>query len=100
MKPEDEFIAFLEVHPELYPLSQSTFYIDFLETMNSQAKTIRQFSQLFPNIEQKDLEMIVFSLQKLKLTLKTTAGEQTFYYISQLGKDFLEKYHNAKESIV
>ncbi len=99
MKPEDKFIAFLEVHPELYPLSQSAFYIDFLKTMSLQAKTSEQFSQLFPKIDQKDLELIVFSLQKLKLVSRTTVGEKKFYYISPLGKEFLEKYLTAKESL-
>ena len=99
LKPEDEFIAFLEVHPEFYPLSQSTFYIDFLKTMSTQAKTIGQFSQLFPKIEQKDLELIVFSLQKLKLISRAVVGEQKFYYISHIGKEFLEKYVKAKESL-
>lgn len=99
MNLADEFISFLEVHPELYPISKSSLYIDFLNCLRQRAKTISQFCSLFPDVDEKDVELIVFSLQKLGLASKVMAGREIFYYLSSLGKTFMEKYDLAKTEL-
>ncbi len=70
MKAHEEFFLFLEEHPELHPISKSGLYISIIKSISENAKSINELYSEFSSIESEDLDLIVKSLEKVRVLKK------------------------------
>jgi len=92
MDPEKEWILFLERNAQFYEISKGDFYIRFLERISESAKNFSQLKVLFPKVEEKDLQVIMDMLTKLKVVTITRIGRELFFTIAPDGKKLLSAY--------
>ena len=98
MKPQENFVMFLEKYPELYSVTQSDLYMEILSLLAKEAKSSLKLGRHFPKVSAEDLEVILKSLISLNLLKKTRAGQKTIYYASERAKVLLDRYSQTKKS--
>ena len=97
MKAHEEYMLFLEEHPELHSLTKSGLYLSVILFLAKQGKTMIEIMRSFPSIEEEDVELIVKSLISVGAVKKINALGKEVYYAEDIGKELLEKYNNAKK---
>ena len=99
MNPQEAFVSYLQDNPRLYVVAQSTLYMKMLNHLSKVGKTFTELSREFPEIDRNDLELIMSSLESLRLVEKTSAGSKVIYFTNKDGKELLEKYMKAKQKL-
>lgn len=96
---EDEsLVNYLEQHPEYYEVVQAGVYMKVLEFISKAAPSLDDFYAAFPEVEVKDLELIIRSLIALKLVEQTRSpGGKNVYYLSENAKILLKKYKEGQK---
>lgn len=97
MTAKDEWILFIENHPEFNELSRSGLYISLLKFLEKSSFNIDKIHSSFPRVENTDLDTILGSLLKLKLAAKFTMHGQILYAITPLGRELTEIYRRARK---
>ncbi|MFA4907765.1 MAG: hypothetical protein WC602_05835 [archaeon] len=93
----NEFVFFLEQHPEAFKAANSERHIEMLSLISRLACNPESASKEtgFTAIESK---MILLELKEAGLAGTIKAGMKTHYYASKLGVELLKKYESAKRS--
>ena len=97
MEKYNEWLFFLQQHPEFYELSKSSLYITILRALGKRALDIDRLHRLFGRIEEKDFELIILSLERLKLIEKVPTGYSVLYMLTDLGKEMMQKYRKTRK---
>ena len=97
VSPREEFLNYIQDHPEYYPILQSKIFITVLEFLSEKAKPLQDIEAQFSNIEREDLDLVLNSLIKLKIVSRVTGPAQIIYYTNENGKELLKKFKKASE---
>ena len=97
MKEHEEYLLFLEEHPELHSVTKSELYLSVIEFLAEQGKSMNETKHSFPSIEPDDLELVIKSLVSIGVVKKINAQGNEIYYTAQIGKTLLEKYNKTKK---
>ena len=100
--PDEEakkLMHFIERYPVVFPIMHSTLFIRVLKALRT-AKDIVKLRTIFPYIEEQDIKEMLDVLISAKLAVSFKASNKEFYYISPLGKEFLELYERAKLALL
>ena len=92
----DDWLFFLESHPEFFELSKSGFFISLLDFISSEAKTFYAISAAFPAVEKKDLALSLAALIKIGAVDRIAAGSDIFYLTTKKGSSLLAKYKKTR----
>ncbi len=97
ISPREEFLNYIQNHPEYYSVLKSKVFIQLLEFLAKQAKPLQDIQSQFPTVERKDLDLVLNSLISLSLVSKIESQNQIIYYTSENGRELLKKFKRAKE---
>ena len=98
MDPQQEFVRYLENNPQFYEISQSELYMQLLLVLEKRAHSMEELHEIFPDIEDKDMELIIGSLMAVKLVERTRISDtKIVYYISEAARGLLSHYKNARK---
>ena len=94
----DDWILFIERHPEFFELSKSRLFISLLESIASGAKSFHEIASAFPRIAQDDLGLMLETLVRVRAAEKFSARDHTFYSATERGKELLSLYNETRGS--
>ncbi|MCX8189659.1 MAG: hypothetical protein N3F05_00295 [Candidatus Diapherotrites archaeon] len=94
-----ELMHFIEKYPVLFPILHSTLFIQILRYLKN-AKDLIMLGSVFPYIEREDLLEILALLEKIGLVSRFKATNKDFYYLTDLGKRFIELYDKTRLAIL
>lgn len=94
-----ELMHFIEKYPVLFPILHSTLFIQVLRYLKN-AKDLIMLGSVFPYIEKEDLLEILTLLEKIGLVGRFKATNKEFYYLTDLGKRFIELYDKARLAVL
>ena len=93
----DEFLEYIKQNPQFYPLLKSPQFIQILQEIAKEAVQEQMLSSRFLKIEEIDVKEIIESLQEMKLVGKMNLRGAIFYYVTNEGRNFLEKYSKGSK---
>ncbi|MEM4662770.1 MAG: hypothetical protein QXM75_01985 [Candidatus Diapherotrites archaeon] len=94
-----ELMHFIEKYPVLFPILHSTLFIQIIRSLKN-AKDLTMLSSAFPYIEREDMEEILNLLIKINVVGTFKATTKDFYYLTEMGKTFLELYDKARLAVL
>lgn len=97
MVDHNEFILYLERHPEFYVIMKSEQHIKLLTELAKHPLTMEEIKLKLSNTELKDIELILDSLMEINAVQKFLAGKKYLYSVTGHGKEFLEKYMKMRK---
>ena len=93
----NEFVFFLEQHPEAFKAANSERHVRTLSLISRQAGN-SELASKETGFTAKESEKILSELEEAGLASRIRAGAKTLYYASKLGLELLKKYESAKRS--
>ncbi|MFH1239978.1 MAG: hypothetical protein V1672_02070 [Candidatus Diapherotrites archaeon] len=98
MDPQEKFVMYLQNNPQFNSISQSELFMKIISELNKKAHPFIELRELFPAIEEKDMQTILDALESVQIIKKTKVNWNTYvYYTTQEAKNLLEHYKNAKK---
>jgi|GEM_PF-2781521 len=94
-----ELMHYVEKYPVLFPILHSTLFVQILRSLKN-TKDLIMLQTVFPFIETHDLEEILTMLINTGLVAKFKATNKDFYYLTDVGKKFIELYDNARMALL
>ncbi len=98
MPAKDEFILFIEKHPELNELAKSELFISLLNALKEGSIPEDKINSSFPRVDDKDLRVMIQSLIDTGLVTRLFIAQQYMYSLTEKGHDLLKIYARARES--
>ncbi|MCX6798597.1 MAG: hypothetical protein NTW59_00695 [Candidatus Diapherotrites archaeon] len=92
----DQWLLFLENHPQFFELSKSGFFISLLNFLVRGAKTFDAISLSFPRVEKKDLQLILATLEEIGAVERVMLAGKLFYLATPSCKELLRLYTETK----
>ena len=92
MSATEEWLFFLQKHPEVYEISKSKLHMSVLMGISKQAKPIEWFRQSFRGVLPSDMNSLLHSLIVLKLAVKISVGNKPYYYATDLARELIARY--------
>lgn len=90
MKPEDEWILFLEKNPAFFELCKDALAMRILEKLGSGSKSIAALKKSFPNESERVLRLALKKLVEAKAAVAVRLESMDFYAITpDCGKELL-----------
>ena len=98
MDPQEKFVMYLQNNPQFHSVSQSELFMKIISELNNKAHSFIELRELFPAIEEKDMQTILDALEAIHILKKTKVNWNTYvYYATEQAKNLLEHYKNAKK---
>lgn len=94
--PQQEFTDYIMKHAEFYSVLKAPVYMKILTILVGDSITLDELHAQAPRIERNDLELIIKSLEALKLVGQHSTDERIIYYVTDTARDLLEKYNKIK----
>lgn len=97
-KKDNEFVEFIQKHPECYAIAQSEIFMKFLKVFGETPKPVGELMRKVKNIEALDVSLIVLALESAGLVRKTLNIQMEVFHLTEKGKTLLEKYDSVKNT--
>ncbi len=92
----DEWVLFLEEHPQFFELSKGGFFIPLLKALASEAQSFSTLLRRFPRVERRDMRLILEALVKLKAVERIRVKDCILYSATADGRELLRMYKKTK----
>jgi len=99
MNANEEFLEFVEKYPECYAIAESGVFMKFLRAISTTPAALSELDLKTKSIETEDVDLIVLALESAKLVRKTVNIQRLVYYVTDKGKELIEKYDAAKKGM-
>ena len=97
MKPEDNWILFLERNPSFFKLSKDSFSLEVLEKVGSGSKSMVGLKKLFSGTSERKIRLSLKKLIKYKVIASVKLDSKDFYVITGNGKKLLSEYKKVSK---
>lgn len=97
MTNQSQWVFFIEQNPQFNKLTSSKIYMSILRLLETNSLSADKVHLEFPQVKNSDLDLILESLEKLKLIYKMDVSGQLLYSVSPLGKKLLKIYASARK---
>jgi len=97
MSAKDEWILFLESHPEFNKISSSSICLSMLRMMKASSLDTDSLYAGFAEMDRKDADDLIGLLLDLKLLHRVTHGHNVFFCLTPLARELLKAYSNARK---
>ncbi len=97
MTKQSQWVFFIEQNPQFNKVASSKIYMAILRRLEKSSLSADKMHLEFTQVKGSDIDLILESLEKLKLVSKMDVLGQMLYSVSPLGKKLLEIYANARE---
>ena len=98
MVDQQDFIEFSQKYPECYSIAKSPLLLRFLKAFTEQPFSINELLSYAPQVEELDIKLAVLALESAKVIKKSKSIQSEVYHLTPKGKEFLEKYGQAKNA--
>ena len=98
MAEHDEWLLFLESHPELWRISKSTILMKILEQLCKESLSLEALYLHFPSISLPDLEEILETFIADRLVEKQFVAKSIVFHATEKCRKFMVVYSSAKSS--
>ena len=97
MKPEDEWILFIERNPSFFKLSKDAFSLEVLEKIGDGSKSIAGLKIFFPGTSERKIRLSLKKLVEYKVIASVKLDSKDFYVITGDGKKLLSAYEKVSK---
>lgn len=98
MDPQEKFVMYLQNNPQFNSISQSELFMEIISELDKKAHSFIELREIFPAIEEKDMQTILDALLEVQILKKTKINWNTHvYYTTEEAKNLLKHYKNAKK---
>ena len=98
MDSQEKFVMYLQNNPQFHPISKSELFMSIISELDKKAHSFIELREIFPAIEEKDMQIILDTLGGLQILKKTKINWNTrVYYTTEQGTNLLKHYKTAKK---
>ena len=97
MRPEDNWILFLERNPSFFKLSKDSFSLEVLEKVGLGSKSMVGLKKLFPETSVKKIRRSLKKLIEHKVIASVKLDSKDFYVITGDGKKLFSAYKKVSK---
>ena len=93
----EEFVEFLELHPEYYHILNSGIFLRLLDILTSSPRSFSELIKDNPNIEPEDLKAMLSVLLSIGIINRTEGSDNQVFYANETSKEMLQKFEKVKD---